>query len=49
MDAERVIERYRDAMTTHDLDALLDCFDPDYESVQPLNPHRDFRGRRPPG
>ena len=45
MDAERIIERYRDAMNAHDLDALLDCFDPDYESVQPLNPDRDFRGR----
>lgn len=36
--------RYRDAINGHDLAALLDCFDPDYESVQPLNPDRDFRG-----
>ncbi len=39
------VERYRDAMNQHDLDQLVDCFDPDYESVQPLNPDRDFRGR----
>ena len=45
MDAERIIERYRDAMNAHDLDALVDCFDPDYETLQPLNPDRDFRGR----
>jgi len=32
-------------MNAHDLDGLLDCFDPDYESVQPVNPDRDIRGR----
>lgn len=45
MEAERIIERYRDAMNARDLAALLGCFDPEYESVQPLNPDRDFRGR----
>jgi ketosteroid isomerase-like protein len=45
MDALRVIKRYRDAMNAHDLEALLDCFALDYESEQPLNPDRDFRGR----
>jgi ketosteroid isomerase-like protein len=45
MGAERVLYRYQAAMNAHDLEALLDCFDPGYESVQPLNPDRDFRGR----
>ncbi len=45
MAAERALLRYRDAMNAHDLDALLECFTADYESVQPLNPDRDFRGR----
>jgi ketosteroid isomerase-like protein len=45
VDAFRVIERYRDAMNARDLEALLACFEADYESVQPLNPDRDFHGR----
>jgi ketosteroid isomerase-like protein len=44
-DASVVVERYCRAMNAHDLDTLLGCFDPAYESVQPLNPDRDFRGR----
>jgi ketosteroid isomerase-like protein len=32
-------------MNSHDLEALLACFELDYESIQPLNPDRDFRGR----
>lgn len=32
-------------MNAHDLDRLLACFDPQYKSIQPLNPERDFRGR----
>jgi ketosteroid isomerase-like protein len=45
MASAEALERYRVAMNARDLDAVLDCFDPDYESVQPLNPDRDFRGR----
>jgi ketosteroid isomerase-like protein len=40
-----VIQRLVDAWNRHDLEALLDCFDPDYESTQPLYPDRSFRGR----
>jgi ketosteroid isomerase-like protein len=40
-----IVERYCRAMNDHDLEALLDCFDPDYESVQPVNPERNIRGR----
>ena len=39
-----VAERLRDAINGHDLDALLDCFGPDYRSEQPVHPDRDFRG-----
>ncbi len=45
MSDARILARYRDAMNAHDLRAVVDCFDRDYESVQPLNPDRDFRGR----
>jgi ketosteroid isomerase-like protein len=44
MGTAEVLARYSAAMNAHDLDALLDCFDADYESVQPLNPDLDFRG-----
>jgi ketosteroid isomerase-like protein len=32
-------------MNEHDLEALLDCFDADYRSEQPVNPDRSFEGR----
>ena len=44
-DSGRVIDRLRRAMNDHDLEALLDCFDPDYRGEQPVNPDRDFQGR----
>ncbi len=40
-----VMTRLRDAMNSHDLDALLDCFDEDYKSEQPVHPGRGFGGR----
>ena len=40
-----LIGRLRDAWNGHDLEAFLDCFDPDYESRQPLLPDLSFRGR----
>jgi ketosteroid isomerase-like protein len=45
MNEAAVVERYCRAMNAHDLEGLLDCFDPDYESVQPVNPDRNIRGR----
>ena len=33
------------ARDVHDLDALLDCFDEDFRSEQPLHPERSFVGR----
>ncbi len=40
-----VVHRLREAITRHDLDALVACFDDDYESEQPAHPARQFRGR----
>ena len=42
----RVLERLRDAQNRHDLDAMLECFDPDYESEQPAHPNRGFGGKK---
>ena len=40
-----VVERLHQAMNRHDLEAFLDCFDPDYRSEQPVHPNRGFGGR----
>lgn len=32
-------------MNAHDLEALVSCFHPDYESIQPVHPQRSFQGR----
>ena len=40
-----VLERLRDAQNKRDLDAMLECFDPDYESEQPAHPNRGFGGK----
>jgi ketosteroid isomerase-like protein len=40
-----VLERLHRAMNRHDLEAFLDCIDPDYRSEQPAHPHRGFGGR----
>jgi len=40
-----VLERLRDALNRRDLDAMLECFDPDYRSEQPAHPNRGFGGK----
>jgi ketosteroid isomerase-like protein len=40
-----VLERLQTAQNQHDLEAFLDCFDPDYQSEQPVHPDRAFGGR----
>jgi ketosteroid isomerase-like protein len=42
---QSVLERLQIAQNQHDLEAFLDCFDPDYQSEQPVHPDRAFRGR----
>lgn len=40
-----VLERFTRSLNDHDIDALLSCFHPDYESEQPAHPQRSFKGR----
>jgi hypothetical protein len=40
-----VVERLRDAMNQHNLEALLECIDDSYRSEQPAHPNRDFGGK----
>ena|SRR5215211_8539816 len=40
-----VLEQLHSAMNRHDLEAMLQCFDPDYRSEQPLHPNRGFGGK----
>ncbi len=32
-------------MNQHDIEAFLECFDPNYQSEQPVHPGRGFGGR----
>jgi ketosteroid isomerase-like protein len=43
-DPRGVIERLTAAQNAHELEAMLDCFQPDYRSEQPLFPSRTFQG-----
>jgi ketosteroid isomerase-like protein len=38
------IPRLRDAINSHDLDRIVDCFTPDFASNLPLHPSRSFVG-----
>jgi ketosteroid isomerase-like protein len=40
-----VIERLQAAINRQDIDALMDCFEPDVRNEVPTRPHRGFRGR----
>ncbi|MGZ4582223.1 MAG: nuclear transport factor 2 family protein [Nocardioidaceae bacterium] len=39
-----VMERLQGAMNDHDLEGMIACFDPGYESEQPAHPNRGFGG-----
>jgi hypothetical protein len=39
------VERLRDAINQHDLEALLECIDAGYRSEQPAHPNRGFGGK----
>jgi hypothetical protein len=39
------VERVRDALNRHDLQALLECIDDNYRSEQPAHPNRSFGGK----
>jgi ketosteroid isomerase-like protein len=40
-----MVERLRQATNSHDLDALVACFGPDYRNETPAHPERGFTGR----
>jgi ketosteroid isomerase-like protein len=40
-----VVERLRNAVNRHDLQALLECIDEDYRSEQPAHLNRGFGGK----
>jgi hypothetical protein len=40
-----LLQRLHIAQNQHDLDALVNCFDPEYVSEQPVHPDRAFHGR----
>ena len=42
---EAVIGRIAEATNSHDLDALVECFAPDYRNETPVHPDRGFVGR----
>jgi len=44
-DPMAVVERLRQAVDDHDLDALADCFRSDYRNETPVHPARGFVGR----
>ncbi len=39
-----MVERLREAINRHDLEAFVACFAPDYHSEQPAHPNRIFTG-----
>jgi ketosteroid isomerase-like protein len=43
-DSLATLERLRNAINRHDLDAFVACFAPDYQSEQPAHPMRAFTG-----
>jgi ketosteroid isomerase-like protein len=42
--AELVVERLNRALNAHDIEAFVDCLQPDYDSEQPAHPDRAFTG-----
>jgi ketosteroid isomerase-like protein len=44
IEVHEVIARLEAAWNAHDVDALVRCFDPRYESEQPIHPARRFTG-----
>lgn len=45
MEPSTLLHSLEQASNAHDLDALVDCFSPDYRNETPAHPARGFRGR----
>ena len=46
MDPRTLLQRLRQAVDAHDLDAVVACFDRDYRNETPVHPLRGFEGRK---
>ena len=44
MNAETLLVKLNRAFNTHDINLLMECFDEDYSSEQPVHPDRSFQG-----
>ena len=44
-DPRDTVGRLVQATNDHDLDAIVECFAPDYVNETPVHPQRDFHGR----
>jgi hypothetical protein len=44
MNPETLLLKLKDAFASHDMESLIDCFDGNYISEQPVHPNRFFRG-----
>ena len=42
--SQAIIERLQQAQNSHDLEAFVACFAPNYQSAQPMHPDRAFQG-----
>ncbi|HYC29968.1 MAG TPA: nuclear transport factor 2 family protein, partial [Chitinophagaceae bacterium] len=45
MELQSLLLKLKDAFNTHDMNSLVECFDEDYSSEQPVHPDRIFHGR----
>ena len=45
MDLESLLLKLKDAFNTHDINSLMECFDRNYYSEQPVHPDRTFGGQ----
>lgn len=45
-DPMSVVSRFVEAANRHDADGIEACLHPDFESIQPIHPSRNFRGAR---
>ena len=45
MDSNELVERLRQAVDTHDIEAVAACFAADYRNETPAHPGRGFEGR----
>jgi len=45
MDPEALLLKLKNAFNTHDMKSLLECFDENYYSEQPVHPDRTFLGQ----